>query len=45
MSAGLCPVVTNVGGSADVLSKELRHRLVPPEDSLSRMLGKMHCEM
>jgi len=32
MSAGLCPVVTNVGGNADVLGKELRHRLVPSED-------------
>jgi glycosyltransferase involved in cell wall biosynthesis len=32
MSSGLCPVVTNVGGNADVLGKELRHRLVPPED-------------
>lgn len=32
MSAGLCPVVTNVGGNADILGEELRHRLVPPED-------------
>ncbi len=32
MSAGLCPVVTNVGGNAYVLGSELRHRLVPAED-------------
>jgi glycosyltransferase involved in cell wall biosynthesis len=32
MSAGLCPVVTDVGGNADVLGQELRHRLVPPDD-------------
>jgi glycosyltransferase involved in cell wall biosynthesis len=32
MSAGLCPVVTTVGGNADILGEELRHRLVPPED-------------
>lgn len=32
MSAGLCPVVTHVGGNADVLGPELRHRLVPSED-------------
>lgn len=29
MSAGLCPVVTNVGGNAAVLGEQLRHRLVP----------------
>jgi glycosyltransferase involved in cell wall biosynthesis len=29
MSAGLCPVVTNVGGNAAVLGPELAHRLVP----------------
>ncbi len=29
MSAGLCPVVTQVGGNADVLGLELSHRLVP----------------
>ncbi|HVX39492.1 MAG TPA: glycosyltransferase [Gemmatimonadaceae bacterium] len=28
MSAGLCPVVSNVGGNADVLGPELAHRLV-----------------
>lgn len=31
MSAGLCPVVTNVGGNAAVLGDALRHRLVPSE--------------
>ena len=35
MSAGLCPVVTDVGGNADVLGDELRHRLVPPEDPIA----------
>jgi len=30
MSAGLCPVVTNVGGNAAVLGPQLAHRLVPP---------------
>lgn len=29
MAAGLCPVVTAVGGNADVLGAALRHRLVP----------------
>jgi glycosyltransferase involved in cell wall biosynthesis len=33
MSAGLCPVVTNVGGNAAVLGEALRHRLVPPNDA------------
>ncbi len=32
MSAGLCPVVTDVGGNARVLGEALRHRLVPPVD-------------
>ena len=32
MSAGLCPVVTDVGGNAAVLGEALRHRLVPPAD-------------
>jgi glycosyltransferase involved in cell wall biosynthesis len=32
MSAGLCPVVTDVGGNAAVLGPELGHRLVPSED-------------
>lgn len=32
MSAGVCPVVTDVGGNADVLGPDLRHRLVPSED-------------
>jgi len=31
MSSGLCPVVTDVGGNADVLGNSLRHRLVIPE--------------
>lgn len=33
MSAGLCPVVTNVGGNAAVLGDALRHRLVPACDA------------
>ncbi len=33
MSAGICPVVTDVGGNADVLGLELRHRLVAPDDA------------
>lgn len=32
MSAGLCPVVTDVGGSADALGPALRRRLVPAAD-------------
>ncbi|HEX6052854.1 MAG TPA: glycosyltransferase [Gemmatimonadaceae bacterium] len=32
MSAGLCPVVTDVGGNAAVLGSTLRQRLVPSED-------------
>jgi len=32
MSAGLCPVVTDVGGNANVLGAELAHRLTPSED-------------
>lgn len=32
MSAGLCPVVTQVGGNASVLGPKLAHRLAPPED-------------
>lgn len=31
MSAGLCPVITNVGGNAVVLGPGLKHRLVPTE--------------
>lgn len=30
MSAGVCPVVTEVGGTPAVLGDRLRHRLVPP---------------
>ena len=32
MSAGLCPVVTDVGGNRAVLGPSLIHRLVPSED-------------
>ena len=32
MSAGVCPVVTDVGGNAVVLGERLRHRLVPAEN-------------
>jgi glycosyltransferase involved in cell wall biosynthesis len=32
MSAGLCPVVTDVGGNAAILGEALRHRLVPAEN-------------
>jgi len=32
MSAGLCPIVTDVGGTAKVLGRGLRHRLVPAEN-------------
>jgi glycosyltransferase involved in cell wall biosynthesis len=32
MSAGLCPVVTDVGGNPAVLGPELRHCLVPARD-------------
>jgi len=32
MSAGLCPVVTDVGGNAAVLGPALQHRLVRPAD-------------
>jgi glycosyltransferase involved in cell wall biosynthesis len=32
MSAGLCPVVTDVGGNAAILGGLLRHRLVPAEN-------------
>ncbi|MEN8374973.1 MAG: glycosyltransferase [Gemmatimonadota bacterium] len=33
MAAGCCPVVTDVGGNADVLGAGLAHRLVPPSDA------------
>lgn len=32
MSSGLCPVVTEVGGNAEVLGPDLGHRLVPAAD-------------
>ena len=35
MSAGLCPVVSDVGGNSAVLGAHLGHRLVPPEDAAS----------
>jgi glycosyltransferase involved in cell wall biosynthesis len=35
MSAGLCPIVTDVGGNADVLGPGLAHRLVPPNDPVA----------
>jgi len=35
MSAGLCPVVTEVGGNCEVLGPELAHRLVPAEDPVA----------
>jgi glycosyltransferase involved in cell wall biosynthesis len=35
MSAGVCPVVTDVGGNAAVLGPELQHRLVPSEDPVA----------
>jgi glycosyltransferase involved in cell wall biosynthesis len=35
MSAGLCPVVTAVGGNAAVLGTSLAHRLVPTEDPVA----------
>lgn len=35
MSAGICPVVTDVGGNRAVLGEELSHRLVPPLDPLA----------
>lgn len=40
MSAGVCPVVTNVGGNADVLGDALVHRLTPSGDppAFARML-------
>ncbi|HEX4632717.1 MAG TPA: glycosyltransferase [Gemmatimonadales bacterium] len=33
MSAGICPVVTNVGGNGQVLGEALQHRLVPFGDA------------
>lgn len=35
MSAGVCPVVTAVGGNPAVLGDPLRHRLVPARDPLA----------
>jgi glycosyltransferase involved in cell wall biosynthesis len=39
MSAGVCPVVTDVGGNAAVLGEGLRHRLVPPADPAALAAG------
>jgi glycosyltransferase involved in cell wall biosynthesis len=39
MSAGVCPVVTAVGGNPAVLGEALRHRLVPPGDPVSLAQG------
>jgi glycosyltransferase involved in cell wall biosynthesis len=33
MSCGVCPVVTDVGGNAEVLGPELKHRLVPVDSA------------
>ena len=35
MSAGLCPVATDVGGTPAVLGDCLKHRLVPAEDPVA----------
>jgi glycosyltransferase involved in cell wall biosynthesis len=39
MSAGLCPVVTDVGGNSAVLGAQLAHRLVPSQDPESLATG------
>lgn len=39
MSAGLCPVVTDVGGNAAVLGPALNHRLVRPGDPMALAEG------
>jgi glycosyltransferase involved in cell wall biosynthesis len=41
MSAGLCPVVTDVGGNAAVLGPDLGHRLVPSQDAAA-MADALH---
>ncbi|HET7563606.1 MAG TPA: glycosyltransferase [Gemmatimonadaceae bacterium] len=41
MSAGLCPVVTDVGGNGAVVGEALRHRLVPTEQPAA--LAKAWC--
>jgi glycosyltransferase involved in cell wall biosynthesis len=35
MSSGVCPIVTDVGGSPAVLGERLYHRLVPPGDAMA----------
>lgn len=39
MSAGVCPVVTAVGGNPDVLGEGLKHRLVSPYDATAMADG------
>lgn len=39
MSSGLCPVVTEVGGSGEVLGPHLHHRLVPPGNAKALSLA------
>lgn len=39
MSAGVCPVVTNVGGNAACLGDALAHRLVPSRDPVALAAG------
>jgi glycosyltransferase involved in cell wall biosynthesis len=39
MSTGVCPVVTDVGGTAAVLGESLRHRLVPAGDPAALAAG------
>ena len=43
MSAGVCPVVTDVGGNGQVLGENLRHRLVPFGDpkAMAEAWGKV----
>jgi glycosyltransferase involved in cell wall biosynthesis len=43
MSAGLCPVVTDVGGNAAVLGSRLAHRLVPTESPAALAAGLADC--
>ena len=43
MSAGLCPIVTRVGGNAAVLGEHLTHRLVPSEDPSALAMAYHEC--
>ena len=45
MSAGLCPVVTDVGGNAAVLGPRLAHRLVPSETPAALSAALVDCLM